>query len=46
MDEMAKPEPMPQGPTNYIFLFVGGFGLIAALVGTGLTVAASLGFLH
>jgi hypothetical protein len=46
MDEMEKQEPMPQGPTNNIFLFVGGFGFIAALVGTGLIVAASLGFLH
>jgi hypothetical protein len=46
MDEMGKQEPMPQGPTNNIFLFVGGFGFIAAIVGIGLIVAASLGFLH
>jgi hypothetical protein len=46
MDEMEKPEPMPQGPTNNIFLFVGGFGLLAAIVGTGLIVSASLGLLH
>ncbi|MEH6949814.1 hypothetical protein V4R08_00405 [Nitrobacter sp. NHB1] len=46
MDEMEKQEPMPQGPTDNIFLFLGGFGLIAALIGIGLIVAASLGFLH
>jgi hypothetical protein len=44
MHEMEKPEPMPQGPTNNIFLFVGGFGLIASIVGIGLIVAASVGF--
>jgi hypothetical protein len=44
MDEMDRDDPMPQGPTNNLFLFVGGFGLVAALVGTALIVAASLGF--
>ncbi|MBN9149269.1 MULTISPECIES: hypothetical protein [unclassified Nitrobacter] len=46
MDETGKEDPMPQGPTNNLFLFVGGFGLVAALIGAALIVAASLGFLR
>jgi hypothetical protein len=45
MDEMEEQEPMPQEPTNNLFLVVGSFGLLAFLVGAGFIVAASLGFL-
>ena len=37
---------MPQGPTNNIFFVVGGFGLLAALIGAVVIVLASLGYLH
>ena len=37
---------MPRGPTNNIFYVVGGGGLLVILVGVGLIVAASLGYLH
>lgn len=46
MDEMDRPEPMPQGPTDNIFMALGGFGALAILVGVGLIVAASLGLLR
>ena len=46
MDEMDKPDPMPRGPTDNIFKALGGFGVLAVLVGVGLIVAASLGLLH
>jgi hypothetical protein len=45
MDE-DRDDPMPQGPTNNLFLAVGGFGFGAALVAVGLIVAASLGLLR
>ncbi|WP_157043709.1 hypothetical protein [Nitrobacter hamburgensis] len=45
MDE-DRDDPMPQGPTNNLFLAVGGFGFVAALVAVGLIVAASLGLLR
>ena len=45
MDE-DRDEPMPQGPTNFLFLSVGGFGLIAFFIGFGLIVSASLGLLR
>jgi hypothetical protein len=41
-----RDDPMPQGPTDNLFLAAGGFGFVAALVGVGLIVAASLGFLR
>jgi hypothetical protein len=37
---------MPRGPTDNIFYVVGVGGLLAIIVGVGLIVAASLGFLH
>ena len=37
---------MPQGPTNNIFFVVGGFGLLAALIGAVVIVSGSLGYLH
>jgi hypothetical protein len=37
---------MPRSDTNNLFLAAGGFGLVAFLIGFGLIVAASLGFLH
>ncbi|GAB1716755.1 MAG: hypothetical protein NTAFB05_17970 [Nitrobacter sp.] len=43
MDE-DRDDPMPQGPTNNLFLAASGFGLVAFLVGFALIVAASLGF--
>jgi hypothetical protein len=45
MDE-DREDPMPQGPTDNLFLFAGGFGLIAVLVAVGFIVAASLGLLR
>lgn len=45
MDE-SRDDRMPQEPTNNLFLAVGGFGLIAFVVGAGLIVAASLGLLR
>jgi hypothetical protein len=45
MDE-DRDDPMPQGSTNNLFLAVGGFGFVAALVGVGLIVAAGLGLLR
>jgi hypothetical protein len=44
MDEMDKPDPMPQEPNQQYTL--GGFGALAILIGVGLIVAASLGLLH
>jgi hypothetical protein len=46
MDEMDRPDPMPRGPTDNIFKALGVFGALAVVVGVGLIVAASLGFLH
>jgi len=40
MDEDSDAR-MPQDPTSRLFLFAGGFGLVAALVGSGLIVAAA-----
>jgi hypothetical protein len=45
MDE-DRDDPMPQGPTNNLFLAVAGFGFVAAFVAVGLIVAASLGLLR
>jgi hypothetical protein len=45
MDE-DRDDPMPQGPTNKLFLFAGGFGLVAFLVGFGLLGAIGLGLLR
>ena len=45
MDEDSD-GPMPQGPTNNLFLAVGSFGLLAFLVGFGLLGAIGLGFLR
>jgi hypothetical protein len=46
MDEIDKPDPMPRGPTDNIFMALGAFGALAVVVGVGLIVAASLGLLH
>jgi hypothetical protein len=45
MDE-DRPDPMPQGPTNNLFLVAGSFGLVAFFIGFGLIAAAGLGFLR
>jgi hypothetical protein len=45
MDE-DRPNPMPQEPTNSLFLAAGSFGLLAFLIGFGLIVASSLGYLR
>lgn len=37
---------MPRGPTDNIFYVVGGGGLLVVLVGVGLIMAATLGYLH
>jgi hypothetical protein len=46
MDELDRPDPMPRGPTDNIFMALGAFGALAVVVGVGLIVAASLGLLH
>jgi hypothetical protein len=37
MDEIEKQEPMPQGRPTIFFLFLGGLGFIAALLGADLS---------
>ncbi|YBW38333.1 hypothetical protein ACMYR2_0837 [Nitrobacter sp. TKz-YC01] len=42
MDDMDRPEPMPRGPTDRIYMTLGVFGGLAIFIGVGLIVAASL----